>query len=47
VKVSQLTAEDCTSVSRLGFMSGEVAVPDDFDAIGTEVIQALFEGRQE
>jgi prevent-host-death family protein len=29
---------------RLGFMAGEVAVPEDFDRIGTAEIEQLFGG---
>ena len=27
---------------RLGFMAGQIAVPDDFDTLGRDVIQVLF-----
>lgn len=27
---------------RLGFMAGQIEVPDDFDALGRDVIRALF-----
>lgn len=29
---------------RLGFLAGEIAVPDDFDRLGETEIAALFEG---
>ena len=29
---------------RLGFLAGEIAVPDDFDQMGDTEIAALFEG---
>ena len=29
--------------SRLGFLAGEFDVPDDFDTIGSDEIQAMFE----
>ena len=32
---------------RTGFLKGQVDVPEDFDEIGAEAIQALFEGRPE
>jgi len=35
VKVSPLTVEEYPGVKRLGFMSGEIAVPDDFDTMET------------
>lgn len=30
---------------RLGFLSGEISVPRDFDRMGEREIEALFEGR--
>ena len=29
---------------QLGFMAGQMLVPDDFDAMGTQEIEALFSG---
>ena len=29
---------------RIGFMSGQINIPDDFDSMGKEEITALFEG---
>jgi hypothetical protein len=31
-------------VRRLGFMAGEIAVPDDFDRMGSAEIEDLFRG---
>jgi hypothetical protein len=31
-----------TAPQRLGFMDGEIAVPDDFDRMGAAEIAALF-----
>jgi prevent-host-death family protein len=45
VKVVPLDEEECPSPRRLGFMAGEIEVPDDFDRTGEEVV-ALFEGRR-
>lgn len=45
VKVSPLSEGDMSSAEKLGFMAGEVQVPDDFDSIGEKEIAALFEGR--
>lgn len=42
VKVSRLDAPDTTRVKRLGFMAGQIAVPDDFDRMGSEEIERLF-----
>jgi len=33
------------SPRRLGFMAGEIDVPDDFDQMGTDEIGKLFYGR--
>ena len=33
--------------TRLGFLTGQVQVPDDFDTLGADAIQAMFEGRRE
>ncbi|MBN8481419.1 MAG: type II toxin-antitoxin system Phd/YefM family antitoxin [Xanthomonadales bacterium] len=40
VKVTALDAP--TAPQRLGFLSGEIAVPDDFDTMGAETIARLF-----
>ena len=42
VKVTALSAPAAGQVRRLGFMSGEIAVPDDFDRIGSAEIEELF-----
>lgn len=44
VKVSRLDAPDTTRMKRLGFMAGQIAVPDDFDRMGSEEIEQLFGG---
>ena len=45
VKVMPLAAAELKGAEKLGFMSGEIAVPDDFDSLAaTEMIQ-LFEGK--
>lgn len=46
VKVIPYTAEDSSTARRLGFMQGEIRVPDDFDAMGDEEITELFDGLQ-
>lgn len=44
VKVLPLADGDLKGVEKLGFMSGEISVPDDFDSLtATEMIR-LFEG---
>lgn len=42
VKVSALTAPK--TPTRLGFMSGEIAIPADFDRMGEDQIARLFSG---
>lgn len=44
VKVTALSAPTGAEVRRLGFMAGQIAVPDDFDRMGSEEIGRLFEG---
>jgi prevent-host-death family protein len=45
VKVSPLSEGELIGVERLGFMTGEISVPDDFDRLGAEEITRLFEGK--
>lgn len=40
VQVTAIPAPQATD--RLGFMAGQIAVPDDFDTLGRDEIQALF-----
>ena len=44
VKVSALDPATEAPVRRLGFMLGELRVPDDFDRMGEADIAGLFEG---
>jgi prevent-host-death family protein len=44
VKVTALDAPSARQRRRIGFMAGELKVPDDFDQIGDEEISALFGG---
>ena len=44
-KVVAVDAPDSGTQRRLGFLTGHVSVPEDFDRMGTEKIEALFEGR--
>jgi prevent-host-death family protein len=44
VKVMPLSAPDAQQVKRLGFMVGQISVPDDFDHIGAAEIEQLFGG---
>ena len=44
VKVVPLDTPSPSEERRIGFMSGEIRVPDDFDAMGAESIRNLFSG---
>ena len=44
VKVVPLQQEDIGTAQRLGFMSGEIEVPEDFDRMSEEEIEAGFSG---
>ena len=47
VKVTALSAEDGECAEKLGFMSGEILTPDDFNSLGAIEITRLFEGKSE
>lgn len=42
VKVTALDAPTSSEIRRLGFMSGEISVPDDFDRMNGSEIEQLF-----
>jgi prevent-host-death family protein len=42
VKVVPLETPEAGRVRRLGFMAGQIAVPDDFDRMGEAEIERLF-----
>lgn len=44
VKVMALGAPTGSEIRRLGFMTGQIQVPADFDQMGREEIDKLFEG---
>ena len=44
VKVMALNAPEAGQRRRLGFMAGQIAVPDDFDRMGAAEIERLFGG---
>ncbi|MGA3226667.1 MAG: type II toxin-antitoxin system prevent-host-death family antitoxin [Acidobacteriaceae bacterium] len=44
VKVCALDAPSSEQMRRLGFMAGQIAVPDDFDTMGSREIEHLFKG---
>jgi prevent-host-death family protein len=46
VKVMSLDTPVAGQVRRLGFMVGQIAVPDDFDQMGSAEIARLFGGNE-
>lgn len=42
VKVVALDTPRADQVKRVGFMAGQIAVPDDFDRMGSADIEQLF-----
>mgnify|MGYP000852579163 CR=1 FL=1 len=44
VKVMPLDAPEPGQQRRLGFMAGQITVPDDFDRMGSEQIEQMFGG---
>lgn len=44
VKVMPLDTPTGSAVKRLGFMTGQIHIPADFDHIGKKEIEQLFEG---
>ena len=44
VKVIALGAPTGPPVRRLGFVAGQISVPDDFDRMGKEEIERIFGG---
>lgn len=45
VKVIALDSPASGETKRLGFLTGQIAVPDDFDRMGSAKIERLFRGR--
>ena len=46
VKVVPLDDKPRTAEQRFDFMRGQIKVPDDFDTMFADEIQAMFEGRK-
>lgn len=46
VKVVPLPAEEQGAHPRIGFLKGQIKVPDDFDTMGAEEIERLFHGEK-
>ena len=44
VRVVAVEAPDPEAVSRIGFLTGRISVPPDFDRMGADEIETLFEG---
>ena len=44
VKVMPLNAPEPSQMKRLGFMSGQINVPEDFDQMKSAEIKQLFDG---
>jgi prevent-host-death family protein len=44
VKVIALNAPTSSEMRRLGFMAGQISVPDDFDRMCSEEIERMFGG---
>jgi prevent-host-death family protein len=47
VKVMPLNAPSSSEIKRIGFLSGQIEVPDDFDHMGSNFIENLFGGEPE
>jgi prevent-host-death family protein len=45
VKVLPLSEGELKGTDKLGFMSGEILVPDDFDSLAATEMIRLFEGK--
>ncbi|MCY4610159.1 MAG: type II toxin-antitoxin system prevent-host-death family antitoxin [Gammaproteobacteria bacterium] len=44
VRVTAVTVPEAKAKRRVGFMSGQIEVPDDFDRMYSKEIATLFEG---
>lgn len=44
VRVTALSAPVGAQVRRIGFMEGQISVPDDFDRMGGDEIERIFSG---
>ena len=42
VKVISVNAPESSEEKRVGFLTGQITVPDDFDHMGAEEIEKLF-----
>ncbi|MDE0342506.1 MAG: type II toxin-antitoxin system prevent-host-death family antitoxin [Deltaproteobacteria bacterium] len=46
VKVTAVEAPESGSTRRIGFLDGQISVPEDFDRMDSTEIEALFEGKE-
>lgn len=46
VKVVALHAPASSEMRRLGFMTGQISVPEDFDRMGSKEIERIFGGNK-
>jgi len=46
VKVIALDAPNVAQMRRLGFLAGQISIPDDFDEMGRRHIERLFAGQK-
>ena len=46
VKVISVDTQDTDIERRIGFLDGQFSIPDDFDQMGSAVIEKLFEGEK-
>lgn len=46
VKVTAVEAPESGSMRRIGFLDGQISVPEDFDRMASAEIEALFEGKE-
>jgi prevent-host-death family protein len=46
VKVVALGAPEAGQAKRVGFLAGQIVVPDDFDQMGRAEVEELFDGAQ-
>lgn len=46
VKVTALDTPSGAQIRRLGFLAGEITVPEDFDRMGSAEIERLFGGAE-
>lgn len=47
VKVTALGTPLGAQIRRLGFMAGQISVPEDFDEMGREEIERIFDGKRD